>query len=93
MAIKQMKQALADRRLKEIINMREKAELDELSRIANARYEGKIEGLKEGELKGKIEGLKEGELKGKIEAAQKLLTTGMNKNEIAKLLNINENLF
>ena len=81
MAIKQMKQALADRRLKEIINMREKAELDELSRIANARYEGKIEGLKEGELKGKIE------------SAQKLLKTGMDKNEIAKLLDINENLF
>ena len=55
------------------------------SHYGKGKREGKIEGLKEGEVKGKAEGLKEGELKANLETARNMQAKGMDLHLIAEL--------
>ena len=70
----------------------EKRMYDETSALNSSKREGKEEGLKEG----KEEGLKEGEARGKLKAnrkiAKNLLSKGLELKEIAKILELDENL-
>jgi predicted transposase/invertase (TIGR01784 family) len=58
--------------------------------LDTARDEGKIEGLREGEIKGKIEGMREGEMKGLMKVAKNMISNGMPVGEIAKLTGLSE---
>jgi predicted transposase/invertase (TIGR01784 family) len=49
---------------------------------------GILSGLEKGKLEGRLEGLKEGELKGKLEIAKKLLNSGSDKKEVAKITDL-----
>jgi len=77
MAIEAYRHAVADNYVKELIDFRRKASIDEASRIEEARRESKSEG--------KIEG--------KIEAAKIMLELGHTKTEIAAKLGLKETDF
>ena len=49
------------------------------------REEGRLEGVKEGELKGRLEGVKEGELKGRLETAKAALKEGADVEFVIKI--------
>ncbi len=77
MAIEAYRHAVADNYVKELIDFRRKASIDEASRIEEAKRDGKTEG--------KIEG--------KIEAARIMLEIGLSKSEIAAKLGLKETDF
>jgi predicted transposase/invertase (TIGR01784 family) len=85
MAIKSMRQALADKEFREMINFREKARLDELYRrnqdLAAAEMKGKLEGLQKGKLEGKLEG--------KLNVAARMLKSGLKPEQIADFTGLN----
>jgi predicted transposase YdaD len=96
MALSAMKRAYATDEIREMIEFRRKADLDESTRMNRARREGREEGLAEGVEKGKVEGrqkgLTEGVEKGKAEglraAARKLLDSGMDREAVLKMLGL-----
>jgi predicted transposase/invertase (TIGR01784 family) len=77
MAIKSMRQALADKEFREMINFREKARLDELYR--------RNQDLAAAEMKGKLEGL----LEGKLDVAARMLKSGLKPEQIAEFTGLN----
>ena len=73
-----------DKKTIEQYRIREKAMYDEISALENSREEGRKEG--------KEEGLFEGELKANRKIAKNLLRNGVELKEIAKILELDENL-
>ena len=68
--------------------------LDTLDKFEkNIFKKGKKKGLEEGMRKGMKEGIEKGIEKGKIEAARKMLSAGIERKEIARILEIGENEF
>jgi predicted transposase/invertase (TIGR01784 family) len=82
-----------DERLRNVIEMREKAQLDWNSSInyahreglAEGRAEGEAKGRVEGEAKGRTEGRVEGETETRIETARKALAEGLPSEVIQKI--------
>ncbi|MFN8578921.1 MAG: Rpn family recombination-promoting nuclease/putative transposase [Candidatus Sericytochromatia bacterium] len=70
MALNEMLKASRDDSVRELLEVKEKARHDEISKLHNAKLEGKIEGEQTGIAKGKIEGEQIGIAKGKIEGEQ-----------------------
>jgi len=97
-AIKRMQKAAADPEVCAVIEYREKAELDYLNRVANARLEGlllgKEEGIllgkEEGMLLGKEEGLKEGRKEGIELIVLKMLSKKRSIEEIAEFTGLSK---
>jgi predicted transposase/invertase (TIGR01784 family) len=81
MTIDEYRKTVADQKVLNMIRLREKSEHIYATKMCQARREG----LAEGEAKGKAEG--------KIEAAQKLLQSGLAREEIARRLELPEDGF
>jgi len=77
MAINAYRKSLADRKVQNMIHLREKAELMTATEITCAREEGLAEGEARGEARG--------EKKKSIEVARKLLQRGMDREEVKEL--------
>jgi predicted transposase/invertase (TIGR01784 family) len=75
----------ADERTRLQYEYREKARLDKLSQMLEARDEGKLEGKLEGKAEGKLEGIAEGKLAEKNEIARNALKKGMPVGVIANI--------
>ena len=92
MAIDRLRRAWADDDLREYIESREKARMDEVSRLHHARNEGKAEGRAEGKAEGKAEGRAEGKAEGRAEgvrdAARRMLETGMDRETVCRVLDL-----
>jgi predicted transposase/invertase (TIGR01784 family) len=82
MAIDSMRKAYARDEIRELIEAREKAERDEISRLHHARQEGRLEGRQEGRQEGRLEGRQEGRLEGRQEMLRQLLQSGMSRREL-----------
>jgi len=89
-AIKRMQKAAADPEVCAVIEYREKAELDYLNRVANARLEGLLLGKEEGMLLGKEEGLKEGRKVGIELIVLKMLSKKRSIEEIAEFTGLSK---
>jgi len=63
MAINAYRKSLADRKVQNMIHLREKAEMMTAAEISVAREEGRAEDRAEDRAEGKVEGLAEGEKK------------------------------
>ena len=81
-----------DKKTIEQYRIREKALYDEISALENSREKGLKEGVKIGKEEGRKEGLKEGELKANRKIAKNLLSKGVELKEIAKIVELDENL-
>ena len=80
MALESMRPAYAKDPVREMIEARQKAERDEISRLETARLEGKLAGKLEGRLEGKIDG----RLEGKLEMTRALLVAGVDRQTVQK---------
>jgi len=76
MAIEAYRHAVADNYVKELIDFRRKASIDEASRLEEARRDAEARGEARGEAKG--------EIKGKIEMARQMLHDGVDINTVIK---------
>jgi len=96
MAVDMLEKVSADTLMREEYNAREKARLDEISRINYAKSKGKKEGIEQGRKEGKAEGLEQGLEQGieqgleqgleqgKKEMALNLLNMGLTVEDIAE---------
>ena len=79
-----------DIKMQELIRMREKRELDELSALNSAMRKGLAKGLEQGRAEGRAEGMAKGVEKGRAELKElliaKLRREGRSEKEIADLL-------
>ena len=80
MAVDSMRKAYARDEVRELIEAREKAERDQLSRLHQARKEGRAEGREEGREEGRQEGLRS--------AALGMASAGFGREQIAKTLGV-----
>ncbi|MHC9542228.1 MAG: hypothetical protein AB9903_22180 [Vulcanimicrobiota bacterium] len=85
MAINAYRKSLADRKVQNMIHLREKAEGMTAAEISVAREEGRAEGL--------AEGLAEGEKKKSIEVAGKLLQDGMDRERVKAITGLTDEEF
>ena len=76
MAVDSMRKAYARDEVRELIEAREKAERDQLSRLHQARKEGRAEGREEGRAEGREEGREEGRQEGLRSAALGMASAG-----------------
>jgi predicted transposase/invertase (TIGR01784 family) len=98
MAIDAYRKTLADRKVRNMLHLREKAELMTATKIALAREEGKAEGKAEGREEGRAEGETLGEAKGrahgrleeKHEMARKLAALGDDLSRISAVTGLSE---
>jgi len=90
MALESMRRAYAKDPIRELIEAREKAERDEISRLHTAELKGKLEGRLEGKLEGKLEGRLEGKHEGKLEMARGLLAAGVDRATILSVSGLSE---
>ncbi len=81
LAIDSMRKAYARDEIREVIEAREKAERDEVSRLYRATEEGREEGREEGLEKG----IEKGELKKNHENAQRMLSLGLDHETIRQV--------
>ena len=84
MAIERMRTAWANDELREWIEFRDKARMDEKNRLEYARRAG----LAEGREKGREEGREEGRLDGLREAARKMVEEGMSRDSVCRALGL-----
>ena len=80
MALESMRRAYAKDAVRELIEAREKAERDEISRIQQAKREGLTEGLSQGLSQGISQGLSQGV----NQVARRMLGKGLDLNFIAE---------
>ena len=82
------KQALltaTDWEIQDYIRRREMYEIDQISRLNNARRKGELKGERKGELKGERKGELKGEKKAKLEIARNLLSEGSTPEFVQKI--------
>ena len=94
MAINAYRKSLADRKVQNMIHLREKAELMTATKITLAREEGRAEGEARGEakgvMKGKAEGKAEGRFEERVTILRRMKKTGMSIAEIAQITGLSE---
>ena len=92
MAVDSMRKAYARDEVREMIEAREKAERDEVSRLHTARQEGRQEGRQqgrqEGRQQGRQEGLQEGRQEGLRAAAIGMANSGLTREQIVAALKV-----
>ena len=93
MAINAYRKSLADRKVQNMIHLREKAEMMTAAEISVAREEGRAEGRAEGKGEGLVEGEAKGEKKKSIEVAGKLLQEGMGRERVKAITGLTDEEF